>query len=73
MATPFNSVMDETVCVSYSGTDDDVKEDNEQLTLRLKSNDSAVCLCRDFGIISVYEDAVDGMYMLHCNYSMSCM
>ena len=62
MATPFNSVMNETVCLSYNATDDDVKEDNEQFTLRLKSNDSAVCFCRDFGIISVYEDAVDGTY-----------
>ena len=61
MATPFNSIMNETVCFSYTAIDDDVKEDNEQLTIRLESNDSAVCLCLNFGIISVYEDGSDGM------------
>ena len=63
MATPMNTISNETVCLSYTATDDDVKEDNQMLTIRLESNDSAVCLCQEFGIITVFEDAVDGTFM----------
>jgi len=57
--------VNETACVSYTADDDDIKEDTEQLTLRLMSHDDFVCLCRDFGIISVYEDATDGKHACH--------
>ena len=57
--------MNETACVSYTAADDDIKEDTEQLTLRLISHDDFVCLCRDFGIISVYEDTTDGKHACH--------
>jgi len=57
--------MNETACVSYTAADDVIKEDTEQLTLRLISHDDFVCLCRDFGIISVYEDATDGKHACH--------
>jgi len=62
-ASPFNSIMNETACVSYTAADDDIKEDTEQLTLRLISHDDFVCLCRDFGTISVFEDTTDGTYI----------
>ena len=63
MATPMNTISNEVVCLSFTAVDDDVKEDNQMLTIRLESNDSAVCLCQDFGIITVFEDAVDGMFI----------
>ena len=53
--------MNETACVSYTADDDDIKEDTEQLTLRLMSHDDFVCLCRDFGTISIFEDTMDGI------------
>ena len=67
-ASPFNSIMNETACVQYDATDDDIKEDTQQLTLRLISHDSFVCLCRDFGTITVYEDTTDGTYTCHYAY-----
>ena len=62
-ASPFNSIMNETACVQFDTTDDDIKEDTQLLTLRLMAHDSFVRLCRDFGTISVYEDATDGTYI----------
>jgi len=61
--------MNETACVSYTADDDDIKEDTEQLTLRLISHDDFVCLCRDFGTISVLEDATDGKYPCQFTYT----
>jgi len=70
MASPFNSIMNETACVSYTADDDDIKEDTEQLSLRLISHDDFVCLCRDFGIISIFEDATDGTYIFQDTYTV---
>ena len=62
--------MNETACVSYTADDDDIKEDTEQLTLRLISHDDFVCLCRDFGTISIFEDATDGTYICQYTYTV---